>query len=129
MKRYFRLSLVVLWLLTVIGTARGDGALKSAEKLNDTGEYKASIRLLKKITKQEPLNAGAWTLMGNSFLRLGKSEKAVNAFEKAITAEPENEEAFFGLGLAYGKMRQYTHATEAFKRAVTIDPQHANAHF
>ena len=129
MKRTIVLSLILFVLFISIGQALAGENLEPAKIFFDAGEYKKSISLLKAVTRQEPSNTTAWVLLGNSFLKLDKNKKAINAYGQAIAIDQKNEEAFFGLGLAFSRMRKNENAIGAYKKVIEINPRHAKAHF
>ena len=123
------LSLILLVFFVFKGMALSDGNLASAKKCIDVGEYKKAIGLLKKVTKKEPSNIEAWTLLGNSYLRLTKYKYAHKAYEQVIRNDHENEEALLGLGVTWSSLRKHSNAIEVFKKIIEINPKNAKAHF
>ena len=129
MSRKTAIFLVFIFIFVLASQALADGNLESAKKLFSAQEYNDAIRLLKKVTKQEPSNAEAWVLLGDSYGRLGKNENAIGAYQNAIRINPEHADAIFRLGVNYTRLDKHSNAIEAYKQVIRIQPGHAEAHF
>ncbi len=129
MKRKFVLSLALLFFVMPAGQALPEENIESALKFFNSQEYDEAIDILKEITKKEPSNTKAWTLLGNSYLKLGKNKKAIKSYETAIQIDAKNEWAYIGLGDAYRAMREHSNAIAAYKYAIEINPKNAEAHY
>jgi tetratricopeptide (TPR) repeat protein len=96
--------------------AKSSGALAAAEALS----------------KAEPKNASAWTLLTRARMSAGQYAKAVEAGERATALAPNDAQAFLWLGNALGnrigevgmlsKMTLAPDLRDAFERAVKLDP-------
>ena len=118
-----------IFIFMLTSQALADEHFESAKELFNAEEYKDAIRLLKKVTKEEPPNAEAWVLLGDSYGRLGKNESAIGAYQNAIRINPEHADAIFRLGVNYTRLGNHSNAIEAYKEAIRIQPEHAEAHF
>jgi len=129
MKGKFILCLAVLFFTMPAGQALSEENIESAEKFFNAGKYDEAVDILEEITEKEPSNTKAWTLLGNSYLTLGKNKKAIKSYNNAIRIDAKNEEAFLGLGHAYSAMRDHSKAIAAYKNAIEINPKNAEAHY
>ena len=64
----------------------------------------------------------AYYNMGEAYIRLSKSQEAVESFRTAIQLEPIMVASYYGLGLALTQVGQRDDAKAAFTRARDIDP-------
>jgi type IV pilus assembly protein PilF len=64
----------------------------------------------------------AYYNMGEAYIRLGKSQEAIESFRAAIQLEPVMVAGYYGLGLALTQSGQRDDAKAAFTRARDIDP-------
>ncbi|MBW1798542.1 MAG: tetratricopeptide repeat protein, partial [Deltaproteobacteria bacterium] len=106
MKIKIMLSLALLFFLMPAGQALSEENIESAVKFFNAGEYNEAIDILEEITEKEPSNAKAWFLLGDSYLKLGKTKKAIESYKNTIRIDAENEGAFLGLGHCYSAMRE-----------------------
>jgi tetratricopeptide (TPR) repeat protein len=72
-------------------------------------------------------NAGALTLLGCSYLALGDSATAQDAFEEALRIDPQYEEAFYNLA-AMQEESNPARAAELLEKAIEIDADYSLAH-
>ena len=131
-KRMKSRVLSVLFVLSIFilpGQALANEDLEAAEKLFNAQEYKKAVKHLKKVTKEDPSNTGAWVLMGDSYRSWGKHKRAVKAYEKALELDASQKEALMGMGMSYGNMKKHGDAIVPLKHLVEIDPSNALAHF
>jgi len=123
------LSLILIFVLMLSSLALADENFESAKKLCNAKQYKKAIRLLKKVTEEEPSHVEAWVLLGDCYSRLGKNEDAIGAYRKGLAINPEHADAIFRLGVNYTLLGNHSHAIEAYKEVIRIQPRHAEAHF
>ena len=64
----------------------------------------------------------AYYNMGEAYIRLRKSQEAVESFRAAIQLEPVMVAAYYGLGLALSQAGRRDEAKAAFRQARDIDP-------
>ena len=129
MKIKILLSLSLLFFLMPAGQALSEENIESAEKFFNAGEYDEASDILEEITEKEPSNAKAWVLLGNSYLKLEKTKKAIKSYKNAIRIDAKNEGAFLGLGHCYSAMREHSDAIAAYKQVIEINPKNAEAHY
>lgn len=66
--------------------------------------------------------------LGNTLLRLGRFEEALEACRSAVRINPDDANAHYHVGLALQNLGQEEPAIEAFDEALRLDPNHAGAH-
>jgi len=77
-------------------------------------EYKRAIAI-------EP-DYSAWNNLGNSQLRLGRLEEALNSYTESIRLEPRQPSAYFNKGIALAQLGRRTEAIEAVRQALALSP-------
>lgn len=70
--------------------------------------------MLKKIKGKTALD---WVNIGDSFIKSGNFQKAIECCEKAVKIDPQNEDAWYNMGWAYGGLGNYQKAEECFDKA------------
>ncbi len=84
---------------------------------------KADVEAMKKINAvKKAYNEG------NTALRLGQYEKAIQLYDKALSMDPTFYKAYYGKGFALNKVRQYQKAVEAYQKAVEHNPNYTEAY-
>jgi tetratricopeptide (TPR) repeat protein len=71
------------------------------------GQYKEAIKVFKRVLKEDPKHAMAYTNMAYSHRKLGQYDQAISLYEKALKLEPNLAEAHEYMGealLALGKV-------------------------
>ena len=94
-----------------------------------TGEAYSAQKGLEKVTKAQPNNLEAWTLLAKVYDGQRDYQNAVAAFKKITELDPNREEAFFGMGQIYVRMQKSTEAVAALEKALSLDPNHKEAIF
>jgi TolB-like protein/DNA-binding winged helix-turn-helix (wHTH) protein/predicted Zn-dependent protease len=64
-----------------------------------TGDLRAALSVLERLTQTEPQSTTAWTVMGYHYTALGSYERARDALEQAVRVDPLDEHARYYLGL------------------------------
>ncbi len=129
------LAILVLALLPLLAAA---DSLETPRRLFEGFDPNA-LAALQDLTRSEPGNAEAWSLLGRAQLRAGDAESAVESLERAVELEPERAERHYLLGQAYGsninnvgmlsKLGYAGKIRDAFARAIELDPDHINSRF
>ena len=65
---------------------------------------------------------------GAAFLRLNRTDRAVESFDRALSLDPNNAEAFNAKGVIATKQRNYQNAIDLYNKAVQINPNNAGYH-
>ena len=56
--------------------------------------------------------------------KLGKYEKAIDAYNKAIEIDPQNSEAWYRKCFVLAKLGNHDEAVDAFYKAIEINPKY-----
>ena len=80
-------------------------------------------------TAIENPEAGAKFNEGNSLLRQGKYQEAIEAFTESARLEPNNYLAEYGLGLCFQRLRQANDAILHYDAAIRFNPNYFDAHY
>lgn len=75
-----------------------------------------------------PKDAIAFTLLGNTFVEMGREADAEDAYRRAIKLQPTDRAALYGLATLALRKSDFTHASEWLSRVIAIEPQDAEAH-
>jgi tetratricopeptide (TPR) repeat protein len=67
--------------------------------------------------------------LGLSYVALGKTKDAGDAFRKAVEIKPDYAEAHYNLGLLASRAEQYTQAADEFNLAIKSKPDYADARY
>ena len=129
MSRKTAVFLIFTSIFMLTSQALPDENLESVKRLFNAQEYDDAIRLVKKVTEEQPSNVEAWLLLGDCYASLGKNEEAISAYQKVIRINPEHVDAPFRVGVIFTRLGQHSNAIEAYKQVVRIQPEHAQAHF
>lgn len=117
------------------------GYLKTAQ-----GKYDEALVAFRKSVKINNMNARAYKMMGEVFLKLGKTEEAEHQFAKAgeiflernmdqeaeeafnevIKINPETNNIYNSLGILYRKRGDALGAVRSYKKALKVDPEDEN---
>lgn len=108
--------------------------LTDAQKMFRRTNYSGVIELLKPVANQD---AGAASLIGQSYLMMGNAGKSVEFLNKAVELEPSNAAYHLWLGRAYGRKaetdfplaapRDAGKARAQLEKALELDPKSADA--
>jgi tetratricopeptide (TPR) repeat protein len=61
------------------------------------------------------------TLRGLAYTKLGRFEKALEAYEKAIEIKPDFDEAYYSMGIAYTLLNEFDKALEAYEKSIVLN--------
>lgn len=81
--------------------------------------YFSGIRAQEQMERSDPYY---WMRMGFWYGRIGKKEKALEAFKKALELNPEDAKAWNNIGVVYHEEGEYGKAIPYFKKAIALDP-------
>ncbi len=94
------------------------------------GDYAGAEKNFIRVTKLAPGYAPGHGALGAVSLRLGKWEKAKEAYSEALKIDSNSKEAgdyYAGKGLAWLKVKMFEEASAALKQARELDRHNANA--
>lgn len=77
--------------------------------------------------KLDPRNSDTAKNLAGAYLKVGRTEDAIQTFLDIIYHHPHDVEALFWLGTACSQLGQREQATELFTRVLELDPDHAQA--
>ena len=91
--------------------------------LERLGRRPAAVKVLEPLTDTASLNQ-----LGEAWLQLGQSDRAVATLKRAIAADPDLSEAYVNLGAALLRRQDRAGAEAAFRGAILRRPNLAAAH-
>jgi tetratricopeptide (TPR) repeat protein len=91
------------------------------------GEPYSAQKGLEKVTKSQPNNLDAWSLLAKVYDGQRDYQNSVTAFKKITDLDPKRADAFFGLGQIYIRLQQPAEALAALNQAIEIDPSNKEA--
>lgn len=80
------------------------------------------LRLLAKAVEQFPDDPALWDWRGLAQMRIGRPERAVEAYERAVQLNPTFPLYRTALAAAYWELREPRRAVEQLERAIELDP-------
>ena len=83
---------------------------------------------LRQLIALEPSDASAWHNLGTTYLRLRRSQPAVNAFQTAARLRPDSAASHFYLGLVLEDIGDRESANSEWIKATEVDPHCPEAH-
>jgi tetratricopeptide (TPR) repeat protein len=101
-----------------------------ANSLALSNQHEAAVATYLKLNDSlpVPLHTPYYNL-GLSYVALGKTQEATEAFRKAIEIKPDYADAHYNLGLLYSRGEQYPRAVEEFKQAIKSKSDFAEARY
>ncbi len=96
--------------------------LDLANLLMDSGETRASVACLKRLTQIEPQNADGWQNLAVALFLRGRFEEGIAACKEALRCDPKHVMAYFNLALALERLRRYDEALRTIRCALEIEP-------
>lgn len=80
-----------------------------------------------KALREDPNSTEAWTNLGLTYLKQGKTPEAVQAFEKAIAADRDNIEARLNAAAIYLEYLHYQAALDQYNEVLRLVPNNVEA--
>jgi tetratricopeptide (TPR) repeat protein len=90
--------------------------------LEEKGQTKEAIRLLREAKRALPDYAEPYNNMGSILRKRGKTAAAIEYFVRATELSPTMTIAYCNLGEAYIDLKQYKYALLAYRRAAELEP-------
>jgi Flp pilus assembly protein TadD len=87
------------------------------------GDFWGAVELLKRVTKEDPRNAKAWSYLSLALSKVpNRLKESEEALLRAVALEPFKSENFTNLGLIYLKAGLKMRAKKQFEKALKLDP-------
>lgn len=103
--------------------AKGDG------QMTQQG-IEANVEALAQRLQQNPADPGGWTMLGRSYITLGKYSEASNAYAKATALKPDDADLLadyaFAMAMANGQSLRGA-PQELINKALKLDPENPKA--
>jgi len=80
-----------------------------------------------KALKEDPNSTEAWTNLGLTYMKMGKTPEAVTSFEKAIQLNPDNVPALLNVAAVYLDYLHYKAALREYDRVLKLVPDSVEA--
>lgn len=94
------------------------------------GDIENNVANLAKRMEENPGDAAGWTMLGRSYLSLGKYAEAVNAYSKASALKPDDADLMADYAFASGMANNKSllgQTSELIKKALALDPDNPKA--
>ena len=105
------------------------GWLLIADALSRAGRRDAAVVALGRALQGQPVSAALAHRIGQGFVELQDSARAVMAFRKALALDPDLATGWYSLGLTLEDLRDYAEAAEAYRTALRLRPEFHEAAF
>jgi Flp pilus assembly protein TadD len=103
-----------------------NAALTRGIDLYQNGDYEGSVAEFKRVAALAPNSENAvkaYNFAGSAYLRLDKTDDAVNAYKAAIRLSPSDDTLHVTLGNVYMDQSRYTEAETEYQTAVRLNSQ------
>ncbi len=80
-----------------------------------------------KALKEDPNSTEAWTNLGLTYLKMGKTPQGVASFEKALTIDADNVEASMNLAAVYLEYLNYQASLDRYEAVLKMMPNNLEA--
>ena len=124
MKRISRKAIVAVSLVAVLGLAGAamaqEEAYQNGMNYFKSGKYVEAAAEFQALVDEAPAYDYGYFMLGNSFVKMGKTDLAVTNFKQAIELNGEKYVYHHSLATAYQKSRQYRMVTETLNKAESI---------
>jgi len=87
-----------------------------------------ATRILTRAQYLAPKNPEIYIKLGNTWLKQGVLDMAIQQYQEATRLDSTNVEAYYALGKLYLYKKEYNEAASAFAKAISLDPQFAPAY-
>ncbi|MEX2234455.1 MAG: hypothetical protein WD824_19975 [Cyclobacteriaceae bacterium] len=89
------------------------------------GNYNEAIRILEKVTREYPNNAGGFKALYAVQRRMGLFDQAIKNAETALALDPNNVSNLHNSAYLYYAIRKYEVADDMCNRLLALEPRHA----
>ncbi len=111
--------------------AAGCVALLACLTWRRAGLYGDEERLWKDNLAKNPAPIAArlaWRHLGDTYVRAGRCEEALDSFDHAIALEPESSEAYYDRAAVYSALGRYASAIGDYGKVIVLNPKSAAAY-
>ncbi len=84
--------------------------------------YDCAIHYIKRALEFNPINAEAYTNLGNAFRDKGQPDQAITCYEKAINLKPHIAMPYNNMGCVLQEKGQLNDAISYYQKALKVDP-------
>lgn len=102
--------------------------LAQAGQAYEGRDYSRALILCRQVLQIEPLHADALSLLGFTYLAMGKLEDAAAASRQAISFQPNHLDAHNALGIAMGRLNLWADAEASFRQVIRIKPDFSHGY-
>jgi tetratricopeptide (TPR) repeat protein len=88
----------------------------------EQGSHVSLVGICEKAVACQPDDTALLSTLGDSCLRAGKAERAVEVFEILVKMDPDSPVNFCNLGNAYIIMGNFAEAEASYEKAISIEP-------
>jgi len=90
-------------------------------------EYKKAVQAYKKYLDENPKDAEAHYVLGQTYARLSQYSDAIREYREATKVKEDDPDIYYDLGVAHTKLAQYDAAANAFSKSLELDPDYYRA--
>jgi protein O-GlcNAc transferase len=90
--------------------------------------YDNAIEYIQKIIEiapDEPMRFFVYHILGDSFLKKGKTDNAVINYKKALEINPDSAEVYYSLGNIFRNKRDFNNAIACYQKVTEIEPHNS----
>jgi tetratricopeptide (TPR) repeat protein len=110
------------------GDQSADDLFSAAIQAYQNQHFQTAVDLLERVVKLDPKHKGAWDDLGDAYMSLGQTDKAIAAFKQQIENNPYDAFAYNSLGQAYARQGRYPDAIEQYHKQIEVNPLDPYAH-
>lgn len=103
-----------------------EGFFREGERLYEAKQYDQAVAELNQAIEYHPGHIRARLVLGITYLRLGKHDKAREQFQTAIKADANYAPAHYNLACYYALMNQHDLALQSLEKSITLNPRSRN---
>jgi tetratricopeptide (TPR) repeat protein len=111
--------------------AAGCVAVLAGLTYHRAGLYGAEERLWKDTLAKNPAPIAArlaWHHLGDTYVRAGRYEEALDSFDRCIALEPDSADAYYDRAILYFNLGRYNRAIGDYDKAIELNPNSAAAY-
>ncbi|PYR59769.1 MAG: hypothetical protein DMF85_06930, partial [Acidobacteria bacterium] len=91
--------------------------------------FAAVVGLLDDVLREDPKVIDAWFMLGNTYAKAGKHERAIEYFKKALALKPDDDMAVINMANAYRRLGRDDDALVGYRRFLDLDPKNAQVRY